>query len=313
MFAPSPLLTVTIEPAADRPEVHLHPGGQGYWVARLASTLGTEVTFCCALGGESGWVLQGLLAHERLIVHPADAATANGVYVHDRRGGSRTEVVAVDSHPLGRHATDELYGMALGAGLDADVTLVTGSHPSGVIDADAYRRLVRDLRANGKLVIADLTGPELKATLAEHIELLKISAEELIDDGYAERDEVGRVVEGARRLCDAGAGQVLVSRASAPAVLVERAGAGYTELTPPVFEALDPSGAGDSMFAATGVALARGTPMLEALRLGMAAGALNATRRGLGSGTRQEIERLAHHVTVRSEPAGRTSTTEPAS
>lgn len=33
--------------------------------------------------------------------------------------------------------------------------------------------------------------------------------------------------------------------------------------------------------------------------LGMAAGALNATRRGLGTGTRQEIERLAAHVSVR--------------
>ena len=38
--------------------------------------------------------------------------------------------------------------------------------------------------------------------------------------------------------------------------------------------------------------------MIEALRLGMAAGGLNATRRWLGTGTRDEIERLAAHVTV---------------
>jgi 1-phosphofructokinase len=65
-----------------------------------------------------------------------------------------------------------------------------------------------------------------------------------------------------------------------------------------MFEALDRHGTGDSMFAAIGVGLARGMSVLDALRLGMAAGALNATRRGLGTGTREEIERLATHVGV---------------
>ena len=57
VFAPSPLLTITIEPGPARPPVHLHPGGQGFWVARLAATLGADVTLCCALGGEPGRVL----------------------------------------------------------------------------------------------------------------------------------------------------------------------------------------------------------------------------------------------------------------
>ena len=66
MFAPSPLLTITIEAGADRPEVHLHAGGQGFWVARLAATLGAEVTLCCALGGEPGRVLMGLIQAESI-------------------------------------------------------------------------------------------------------------------------------------------------------------------------------------------------------------------------------------------------------
>ena len=56
------------------------------------------------------------------------------------------------------------------------------------------------------------------------------------------------------------------------------------------------------MFAATGVGLSRGMGMVDALRLGMAAGALNATRRGLGTGTREEIERLAAHVSISPGP-----------
>ncbi len=51
-FAPAPILTVTIDPGSDRPEVHLHSGGQGFWVARMATNLGAEVALCCSLGGE---------------------------------------------------------------------------------------------------------------------------------------------------------------------------------------------------------------------------------------------------------------------
>ena len=65
-----------------------------------------------------------------------------------------------------------------------------------------------------------------------------------------------------------------------------------------MFEALDHRRAGDSMFAATGVALSPGMTMIETLSVGMAAGASNATRRGLGTGTREEIERLAAHVNL---------------
>ena len=39
-----------------------------------------------------------------------------------------------------------------------------------------------------------------------------------------------------------------------------------------------------------------GGELEDALRMGAAAGALNATRRGLGTGTRAEIEQIAHTV-----------------
>jgi 1-phosphofructokinase len=293
------LLTVTIEPGSDRPEVHLHPGGQGFWVARLAATLGARVVLCCALGGEPGRVLRGLIEGEGLTLRAADAETPNGVYVHDRRSGERVEVVSAESRPLARHAADELYGIALGAGLDADATLVTGCQPPDVVDADLYRRLVSDLRANGELVAADLTGPPLRAALEGGIELLRLSDEEMVREQYAASSAEADIVAGAHRLRDAGARHVLVSRGPAPAILVDgHNGPAQIDLAGPKFEALDRHGTGDSMFAATGVGLARGMGMIDALRLGMAAGALNATRRGLGTGTREEIERLAAHVRI---------------
>jgi 1-phosphofructokinase len=304
VFAPSPLLTVTVEAGPDRPEVHLHAGGQGFWVARLAATLGAEVVLCCALGGESGSVLRALIEREPLTLRAAAAGTPNGVYVHDRRGGSREEVVSVDSRPLARHAADELYGIALGAGLDADVTLITGCQPHNLVDPDVYRRLAADLHANGGKAIADLTGPPLRATLEGGVDLLKLSDEEVVSEGYAPSDSPQDLIGGARRLQAAGARQVLVTRAAEPALLIGGAeGPALVELVGPIFESLDRHGTGDSMFAATGVGMARGMSTLDAVRLGAAAGALNATRRGLGTGTREEIERLAAHVNVRASLA----------
>ncbi len=209
------------------------------------------------------------------------------------------EIVNVESLPLTRHAADELYGIALGAGLDADVTLLTGCQPPDLIDADLYRRLATDLRTNGKCVIADLTGPPLRAALEGGLDLLKLSEEELLSERWAAGSSASDLNIAAQHLHAAGAARVLVSRGAKPALLVEDGSAPVqVELAAPVFRALDYRGAGDSMFAATGVGLARGLSVIEALRLGMAAGALNVTRRGLGTGTRREIEHLARHVTV---------------
>ena len=105
----------------------------------------------------------------------------------------------VDSRPLERHAADELYGIALGAGLDADVTMVTGCQPPDIVDADFYRRLVTDLRANGKLVIADLTGPPLRAALEGGVELLRLSDEELVLEHYAPSDSSEDLLAGAHQ------------------------------------------------------------------------------------------------------------------
>ena len=197
----------------------MHAGGQGVWVARLAATLGADVTLCCALGGEPGKVLQGLIEGEPITLRAAAGGTSNGVYIHDRRAGERVEVVTVHSRPLERHAADELFGIALGTGLDADVTMVTGCQPPDIVSADFYRRLVTDLRANDKLVIADLTGPPLRATLEGGVELLRLSHEELVQEHYSRTESSADILAGAHSLHLAGARRVLVSRGPAPAVL----------------------------------------------------------------------------------------------
>ena len=305
VFAPSPILTITIEVGADgEADIHLHAGGQGFWVARMAVSLGAQVSLCCALGGETGRVLRALIGAEGVDVQSVESGAANGAYIHDRRSGEPLEMAFTPAGHLGRHDVDELYGITLASGLDADVTLLSGVQPEQILDADVYRRLAGDLRANDRTVIADLTGAPLAAALAGGIAVLKLSQEELLAERRTASDDVGDVLEAMRGLKRAGANSVLLSRGPVPALVLdgEREAPRALELSGPRFEAADPIGSGDSMFAALGVGLGSGNGLVDSLKVAVAAGALNATRRGLGTGTRDEIERLSRHVDVHPHP-----------
>jgi 1-phosphofructokinase len=297
VFAPSPIVTVTVEsPAGDRPEIHFHAGGQGFWVARMAASLGASVVLCAPIGGEPGRVLRALLHEEGIELRSVECRSPNGAYVHDRRSGQRVEVAAAPSPPLSRHEQDELFGIAVTAGLECGLMLLTGADPHHVLPADLYTRLAADLRANECRTLADLTGPLMLGALAGGLDVIKLSDEELVGLGWAESREPGHLWPAAARLREAGADNVVVTRGPDGALALE--GPQRLEISGPHFTALDPHGTGDSMFAAMALGLMRGMSFPESLRLAGAAAALNATRHGLGSGSRAEIERLAKRVEV---------------
>jgi 1-phosphofructokinase len=239
------------------------------------------------------------------MLRAVESSGSNGSYVHDRRHGERVSLAEMAPKPLSRHEVDELYGAALVAGLEADVYVLGGPGPWSppVIPPDFYRRLASDLRANGKLVVADLSGEPLDCALEGGLDVLKVSHEELLADGRAKDDGVESLVTAMEDVRRAGAEHVVVSRAEAPALAL--ANGEVVEVHHPRLEPVDPRGAGDSMTAGLAAALARGEPMDAALRLAGAAGALNVARRGLATGDRREIERLATHVELRPLTEGR--------
>jgi 1-phosphofructokinase len=297
VFAASPLLTVTVERSAEGgDEVHLHAGGQGFWVARLLAVLETRVTLTGAFGGETGYVLRNLIEREDVRVCGIESAGSNGAYLHDRRSDERVTVAEMAPAPLTRHEVDELYGMALVEALEADVCVLCG-RAGTVLPIDTYRRLAVDLTTNGKPVVADLAGETLDAALTGGVTVLKVSHEELLDDGRARGGEVDDLLAAMRALSAEGAEHVVVSRAAEPALAL--LDGDLFSIEGPSVETVDPRGAGDSMTAGLAAALARGEDLRTAARLGAAAGGLNVTRRGLATGRRSEIERLTAHVEIR--------------
>lgn len=297
VFAPAPILTITIDQGANEtPELHLHAGGQGFWVARMLARLEMPVTLCAPFGDDTGKVLLTLIESEGVRVQPVAMHGGNGGYVHDRRSGEREELARAPSAELTRHEIDDLYGAALIAGLAASVTVLTGPTPGEQFPGDFYRRLAADIRTNGGKVVADLSGEHLQGALEGGVDVLKISHEELIEEGLTDDNSPSHILDGVRKLIDRGARNVLVSRAADPALasIEDRA----VEIIVPRFEPNEFRGSGDSMTAGLAAGLARGLDLAGVLRLAAAAGALNVTRSGLGTGHRDEIEQLSERIDV---------------
>jgi 1-phosphofructokinase len=301
VFAPAPLLTVTIEQQAETMELHVHPGGQGIWQTRMIAALGVPVTLCVAVGGEVGDVVERQLAEQDVTVRAVRRESSTGWYVHDRRDGSRSELAQHPGRPLLRHDVDELYSVTLAEGLRAPVSVLSGPPDPAVVDPEVYRRLAADLTANGGAVVADLSGPHLAAVVDAGVTFLKVSHEELIDDGLAADDSVDALVRAGHELRDRGAATVLISRAGEPALAFVEGQ--VLEVIQPPLQIADHRGAGDSMSAGVAAVLARGGDTEEALRTGAAAGALNVTRHGLGTGRAEAVAELAGRVRLETRDA----------
>ncbi|HEX2176658.1 MAG TPA: PfkB family carbohydrate kinase [Nocardioidaceae bacterium] len=298
VFAPSPLLTITVEQATDdTPEVHLHAGGQGFWIARMLVALGLETDLCMPLGGEVGSVLEALIASEGVHVRVGTTTRGNGAYVHDRRGGEREPVADMAPAVLSRHEVDELYSATLAAGLAADVTVLGGPARPDVVPSDVYRRLAADLRAVGRTVVADLSGEALTEAVQGGVTVLKVSHDDLVEDGRADSEDPRALTEAMQKLAEEGAKHVVVSRAGDPTIAW--LDGELMEVETPQMQRVDHRGAGDSMTAGLATALARGQSIGDALRLGAAAGTSNVTRRGLATGHRRVVEQLAEHIVIR--------------
>jgi 1-phosphofructokinase len=289
VLGPLLFLTVTIELEADKPRVHLHPGGQGFWIARMVTVLGDRARLVAPIGGEAGEVIAALLPGWEIELQAVRGSLSTPTQVHDRRDGERIEVVGVEIPELDRHEADDLYAAALQAGLAADAVVITAAG-AGIMPYEAYGRLVHDLTAHGIPVVADMHGDALDAVLdSGSIDVLKVSEEDLARDGWDVGSE-RQAIAAARVLSTRGASAVVISRGGDPAIAF--AEGRVLRIEPPTLSEVDHAGAGDSMTAGIAVGLTRGLAPVDAIKLGAAAGAGNVIRHGLGSGSRELIGEL---------------------
>jgi 1-phosphofructokinase len=247
IFGPNPVLNVTIEARpSGGDDIHLHPAGQGVWVARTAGELGAQPILCGFVGGEPGALLRPLL---------------------DRRGGVRDVVAGAWSGPPSRHELDDLFSLTCTAALSSGALAVCNPWPGDRLPLELYGNLVSDARANGVPVLIDLSTPRLDSALEGRPDVVKINDWELAE--YVSGPVDGpRLRAGAECLLERGAAMAVITRGGEPALAV--GGDRAWEIVPPRLERGFREGCGDSMLGAMACALATGLGAERMLVLGAA-------------------------------------------
>jgi 1-phosphofructokinase len=297
VFAPLLTLTITIEAERDGlPDVHIHPGGQGFWVSRMLRHLGERPLLCSPIGGEVGRVIRGLMAQWGIDLSPVETSFESPSTIQDRRTGDRILIAETPPRRLDRHSLDDAYGRFLDHALASQVCVVSGQ-PEEIVPVETYRRLAHDLAATEVVVVGDLHGAELEALLdGGPVDYLKVSAEDLEADGVLDGPDDEQALKAIEDLKERGARNVVLSRAHEPALA--SIGEHSFRATVPELEPADFRGAGDSMTAGLATAVRQGLEAEEMLRLACGAGAANVTRHGLGSASEELVPRLASLVQV---------------
>jgi 1-phosphofructokinase len=299
LFAPHPLLTVTIElEGSERQQIHFHAGGQGAWVARMVAHMGAKPVLCGFIGGESGELLRGLLEQA---IDPGKArivksATASGCYVVDRREGERKLLAMTLSDAPGRHELDELFSLTCAEAIACGWLVVTNPMPGDSLPLEIYGDIVADAKANGCKTLVDLSSPRMESALRGAPDVAKLNDWELAEMVRGPVSEPAHLLEAAERLRAMGAGTAIVTRGEQPALVLDASGPKW--LTSPRFEHGYREGCGDSMMGAIAATWALGESFERALAIGAAAGAANFLRHGLGSASREVVERLVDTVTL---------------
>ena len=298
VVSPSLLVTVTIEAkdGNEGDEVHLHPGGQGFWVARMIEHLGETPVLCAPVGGEVGSALRSLMP-SNLDLWPVETHSESPIYIHDRRSGERVPVAETSMPSLSRHEQDDFFSRALEVAMATDLLVVTGRYFGGGIPVDFFTRLAADLLALEVPVVADVHGDELDALLqGGPVHLLKLSKDDLVEDGRIEGTDLAEIGRAVGEIRARGARNVVVSGAENATLAC--LGDSWYRVEQPTLQVADHRGSGDSMTAALAVAITRGMDEVSMLALGAAAGAANAVRHGLGNADRDLIVQLANRIEV---------------
>lgn len=286
--------------------VTAYPGGKGVHVAQTCGLLGEPVRLVGLVDAAHSRLFASVLAGRGVEFHgvPTQDSLRTCYAIRDAHG-TVTELLepgpVLDPHTFGQLEQAFLAATQTNSRGPARVVVLSGSLPASTGTSQAstagrYAELISRLRDRVPDIVLDTSGDALIAGLAACPTVVKPNREEASRLIGREIDSIDTAFDAARTIARRGIRCVIISL-GAEGAAVSWDGR-LARIDVPLQIAVNAVGSGDCFVGGLAVALARETPMEEALRLAAACGAANALVREPGWCRRVDVDRLRGEVRV---------------
>ena len=276
-----------------------YPGGKGLNVSRVVHELGGRTMAFGLAGGEDGLILRErinrlAIPHEFVTV---EGSTRNNYKILTSSPRRLTEI-NTQGPQVSLHALRALERKLIQHAARMRCAALSGSLPPGA-PSTIYERWIGLLRRRGIFTVLDASGSALKYGLRARPWMIKPNRQEAEELLGRRLRSLRSAVRAARQLLDAGPDVVVLSLGVLGALMASSAPAGVWFARPPAVAAASAVGAGDSLIGGFLVGHARGRPLLESFRLGVASGTATAATPGTELCHASDVRRLLRRVVIR--------------
>ncbi|HLR60877.1 MAG TPA: 1-phosphofructokinase [Lentibacillus sp.] len=248
----------------------MFPGGKGINVSRVLHELAYDTTALGFLGGVTGDFIAGELNNKgiRTAFTPIKGDTRINIKL---KSGSETEINGRGPEIPPYEADDLLHQLEHVTG--QDMVILSGSTPPSLTD-DFHQQMIERTVESGAQFIIDTTGDSLKSVLPYRPLLVKPNKDELAELFGVTLSDQDDVIYYGKQLLDLGAQHAIVSMAGEGALLFTEEGIYQGQA--PRRQVKNSVGAGDSMIAGFSGKFTETADVMEAFRMGLAAGSATA-------------------------------------
>ncbi|WP_329742912.1 1-phosphofructokinase family hexose kinase [Dyella sp. A6] len=274
----------------------VYPGGKGVHVAQTMAALGERVQLVGLVDAAHRNLVGRRMSERGVLFHGVEVA---GELRHcmalRERDGRMTEILG-QGPQLSPDERDRLLRDFQRSVDESELVILSGSLPRGFA-ADTYAALVRLAQSAGKRCLVDASGELLHHALEARPFLIKPNRDEVQVLLGRDIDGIAAAVDALREIAARGVSMPVLSLGADGAVGLDGDGAWHASVE--LEQVRNAVGSGDCFLAGMAVALRRGQPMREALRLAVACGAANAMETETGYVHPDRVEHLLGRVQVR--------------